>query len=74
MRLDIDSLEVESFAVGTVTEFSVTVTSDTGRGGPDSLCYICYETGNTVPSCGLACDEPAYPVIDTFVHPSCTWA
>jgi len=53
MRLDVSSLQVQSFA--TIESVSV-VPTDTGPGGPDSYCYICYETGNTVPSCqGYQC-------------------
>lgn len=54
MRLDVSNLTVETFAVSPVTEISVP--ADTGKYGPDSYCYICYETGNTVPSCmGYQC-------------------
>ena len=54
MNLDLNSLEVQSFA--TSPDSTVTPPADTGPGGPDSYCYICYETGNTVPSClGYQC-------------------
>ena len=49
MRLDIASLQVESFA--TATPIDISVPTDTGPGGPESYCYICYETGNTDPAC-----------------------
>lgn len=60
MRLDINSLQVQSFA--TAESVSI-VPADTGPGGPDSYCYICYETGNTVPSClGYQCNpQPIDP-------------
>ncbi|HEX8391069.1 MAG TPA: hypothetical protein VF665_01830 [Longimicrobium sp.] len=67
MRLDPDSLEVQSFSVAPVTE--VAEPSDTGQYGPRSYCWICYNTDDTVPSCGYKCLEP-----DTFVNPACTWA
>lgn len=57
MRLDLNDLSVETFSTFTdaVTPV-ITVPADTGKGGPDSLCYICYETGNYVPSCmGYQC-------------------
>jgi hypothetical protein len=54
MRLDLNTLEVQSFATAPVSD--APAPSDTGPGGPDSYCYICYETGNTVPSClGYQC-------------------
>ena len=62
MRLDVNSLEVQSFdVVGAVA--LAPESSDTGRGGPDSLCYICYYTGNYVPSCNdYQCDDVVQPV------------
>jgi hypothetical protein len=55
MQLDIGALQIQSFATATEPVSSLDVT-DTGKGGPDSLCYICYETGNFVPSClGYEC-------------------
>lgn len=48
MRLDVNSLQVQSFAT---LDPAVPEPIDTGPGGPDSYCYICYETGNTVPGC-----------------------
>jgi hypothetical protein len=49
MRLDLNSLSVQTFT--TSPGIDVAIPADTGRYGPDSYCYICYETGNTVPSC-----------------------
>jgi hypothetical protein len=50
MRLDLSNLSVETFetAEPIVVE---PITIDTGKGGPESYCYICYETGNTDPAC-----------------------
>jgi hypothetical protein len=52
MRLDVDSLSVESFETALPGE-SIIITEpvDTGKGGPESYCYICYPTGNTDPAC-----------------------
>lgn len=56
MRLDLNNLEVESFPTGATLEPSITVPADTGPAGPNSYCYICYQTGNTVPTClGYKC-------------------
>jgi hypothetical protein len=61
MRLDVNSLEVQSFDVAGAV--AALYSSDTGQGGPDSLCYICIYTGNYVPSCrGYECDDVAEPV------------
>lgn len=68
MRLDLNSLAVQSFA--TSPTMGVAVPADTGKGGPDSYCYICYETGNTVPSCAVAC-EPVLTDPETHFEP-CT--
>lgn len=51
MTLDLNSLTVETFSTTAGTVEPSTTVYDTGPGGPDSLCYICYETGNYVPSC-----------------------
>jgi hypothetical protein len=74
MRLDLNNLEVQSFATSAETKSSLP--ADTGPGGPDSECYICYQTGNTVPSCmGYQCEqEPVGYRTDTFVDPACGWA
>lgn len=48
MRLDVNTLEVQSFST---FDTAIVAPTDTGPGGPDSYCYICYETGNTVPGC-----------------------
>ncbi|HEX6040343.1 hypothetical protein [Longimicrobium sp.] len=50
MRLDMNSLQVESFATATPID-ATPITVDTGKGGPESYCYICYPTGNTDPAC-----------------------
>lgn len=65
MRLDLSNLQVESFPTATATDGSVAITYDTGPGGPESYCYICYATGNTDPNC-----KPQ-PVPDTIYYP-CT--
>jgi len=51
MYLDLNSLQVESFATATPVDVAVPITVDTGKGGPESYCYICYPTGNTDPAC-----------------------
>lgn len=52
MHLDLNSLQVETFETATPIDGSVTpITFDTGKGGPESYCYICYPTGNTDPAC-----------------------
>jgi len=71
MRLDLDTLAVQTFA--TSAETTIATASDTGPGGPDSECYICYETGNTVPSCmDYQCGKD-YGT-DSFIDPACGWA
>jgi hypothetical protein len=50
MRLDPSNLQVESFATATPIAEPI-ITIDTGKGGPESYCYICYPTGNTDPAC-----------------------
>jgi hypothetical protein len=50
MRLDPNQLAVESFATATPID-ATPITVDTGKGGPESYCYICKETGNTDPAC-----------------------
>jgi hypothetical protein len=70
MRLDPNAIEVQSFVTTAVAER--TIAPDTGQGGPQSYCWICEPTDDTVPSCwGYQCGgtEP-----DTFVNPVCTWA
>jgi hypothetical protein len=69
MRLDLNALDVQSFA--TSPTIDTTLPSDTGPGGPDSYCYICYETGNTVPSCMDYQCEPAPIDPETHFYP-CT--
>jgi hypothetical protein len=71
MRLDISGLQVESFETATPIE-PTPITVDTGKGGPESYCYICYETGNTDPACQPK--DTIYhpcPLPDTYFHP-CT--
>lgn len=59
MRLDPENLDVQSFSTSTGTDSKLTYPYDTGINGPDSLCHICYETGNFVPSCNTyECREP----------------
>jgi hypothetical protein len=74
MRLDLNTLEVQSFATSPAA--TVVAPADTGPGGPDSECYICYQTGNTVPSCmGYQCGPgPVDYRTDTFIDPACGWA
>jgi hypothetical protein len=55
MRLDLNKLEVESFSTGETSPTPTPITIETGPDGPDSKCWICYETGNTVPSCAETC-------------------
>lgn len=62
MRLDPNNLNVESFE--TATPIDVIVEPWTGKGGPESYCYICYPTGNTDPACQI---DP-----ETRFHP-CTY-
>jgi hypothetical protein len=74
MRLDPNSLNVQSFATSVPQE--PVIPGNTGKGGPDSYCWICYETGNTVPTCGGAAEcQPTYtqlpPCVDTWLHPFC---
>ena len=52
MKLDLSSLEVQSFSLES-TETSTTTTADTGPAGPHSYCYICYETDPGWPGCGV---------------------
>ena len=72
MRLDLTNLHVESFATAPTVDATVPITVDTGKGGPESYCYICYPTGNTDPAC-----QPGYtiyypcPLPDTYFAP-CT--
>ena len=51
MRLDPSNLQVESFSTATDAAIAEPITIWTGKGGPESYCYICYETGNTDPAC-----------------------
>ncbi|HEX2205489.1 MAG TPA: hypothetical protein VHG91_19415 [Longimicrobium sp.] len=50
MRLDPESLQVQSFATSP-TETSKTTVYDTGPDGPPSQCYICYNTDFGLPTC-----------------------
>lgn len=74
MRLDLSSLNVQSFETSTPSD--PVIPGNTGQGGPDSYCWICYETGNTVPTCNDAWEcHPLHtqiaPCVDTWVHPLC---
>jgi hypothetical protein len=72
MRLDPNSIEVQSFATTAAME-KLLPPSDTGQGGPQSYCWICEPTDDTVPSCwGYQCGGGTEP--DTFVNPVCTYA
>jgi hypothetical protein len=68
MRLDISSLEVQSFPTTAIAEKSITA-PDTGQGGPQSYCWICEPSDETVPSCDYRCQGT-----DTFIDPACTYA
>lgn len=71
MRLDPSNLQVESFETAIVSDVAE---PDTGAGGPESYCYICYPTGNTDPACQP--NDTVYypcPVQDTYFYP-CTQA
>ena len=67
MRLDLNGLSVESFSTVDPVEPSDPV--DTGPQGPDSLCWICYPTGNTVPTCNLCTIVYPCPLPDTYFAP-----
>ena len=76
MRLDLNSLSVETFVTAPTEGTAITVPADTGPGGPDSYCYICYETGNTVPSClgykcGIDPETRFYPCTNQFTCSTC---
>jgi hypothetical protein len=76
MRLDVNSLTVETFATGLSEGTVITVPADTGPAGPNSLCYICYETGNTVPSClgyqcGIDPETRFYPCTNQLTCNTC---
>ncbi len=61
MRLDPDSLQVQTFSTSDTTEISTTG-YDTGKGGPASLCWICYNTDFGLPSCpGGKCQADTGP-------------
>jgi hypothetical protein len=59
MTLDINNLHVESFE--TATPIDIIGPIDTGKGGPESYCYICYETGNTDPACQIDPETRFHP-------------
>jgi hypothetical protein len=71
MRLDISGLQVETFETAAAGDVAEPV-PDTGMGGPESYCYICYPTGTTDPACQPK-DTIYYPcpLPDTYFHP-CT--
>jgi len=74
MRLDLNSISVETFTITPTTD--VPVPADTGPAGPNSLCYICYETGNTVPSClgyqcGIDPETRFYPCTNQLTCRTC---
>jgi len=75
MRLDLHTLAVQSFATGPSVPITITHPVDTGKGGPDSLCWICYETGNTVPSCDIRyCPQVETVDFPCTQFPPCTVA
>ena len=62
MRLDPDSLVVQSFSAGTTAETAGS-SWDTGKGGPASECWICYNTDFGLPSCeGGWCTSGSYDI------------
>jgi hypothetical protein len=69
MRLDPSSLHVETFE--TAEPIGDIVAPDTGKGGPESYCYICYPTGNTDPACQKDTIYYPCPLPDTYFAP-CT--
>ncbi|HET7462278.1 MAG TPA: hypothetical protein VFJ82_13580 [Longimicrobium sp.] len=69
MRLDLNNLAVETFSTSPASDTAITY--DTGPGGPDSLCYICYNTGNFVPSCNTYQCQPQPIDPETHFYP-CT--
>lgn len=59
MRLDPESLQVQSFSTSEAEVGSTTI-YDTGKDGPPSLCWICYNTDFGLPSCpGGRCEQYA---------------
>jgi hypothetical protein len=46
MRLDIDSLTIESFDTALPGDVPIS-TNDTEQGGPDSRCSLCIPSANT---------------------------
>jgi hypothetical protein len=61
MRLDPESLNVQSFSTSDVGDVKTTY-YDTGEGGPPSLCFICYNTDMGLPSCpGGKCQADTGP-------------
>lgn len=73
MRLDLSHLQVESFATGKAGDATGPITVDTGPGGPESYCYICYPTGNTDPACQKDTIYAPCPAPETRFFP-CTQA
>jgi len=76
MRLDLNNLNVETFSTAPTSDSAITVPYDTGPGGPDSLCYICYNTGNYVPSCkfyqcGIDPETRFYPCTNQLTCVGC---
>jgi hypothetical protein len=51
MKLDLNALDVQSFSVEATGSTSVTTPPGTGPEGPNSLCWICYDTNVGVPGC-----------------------
>ena len=71
MRLELNSLAVQSFSTGTSPEPIDEPVPYTEQGGPESYCYICYPTGNTDPACQNDTVYYPCPLPDTYFSP-CT--
>lgn len=71
MRLDLNNLRVESFATATPIDASTPITIDTGKGGPESYCYICYPTGNTDPACQIDPETRFHPCTNQLTCVGC---
>jgi hypothetical protein len=70
MRLDPSNLQVESFSTAT-SAVAEPITIWTGKGGPESYCYICYPTGNTDPACQIDPETRFYPCTNNLTCVNC---
>jgi hypothetical protein len=62
MRLDPESLQVQSFATAETTKEPSTVDADTGPDGTPSRCWVCYNTDFGLPTCpGSYCEPDTGP-------------